>query len=138
MNEVPCYIIKRKAAPARAASDNLHRARYSKLQKALDLAQYAKISFEDLAKWENVQKSDKGISRMSRDLGVSRREIGRAYAVAELEKAVRESLQREGLDNSRKLLDALVALKTEKERMAEIEKWKKSADVSDVQLPPLC
>ena len=124
MKEVPCHVIKRKAAPARAASDNLHRARYSKLQKALDLVQYAKANLDDLAKWENVQKNDKGISKVSRALGISGREVGRAYAVAGLEKGVRDLLQRGGLDDSRKLLDKLVSLNSEKERIAEIDNWK--------------
>ncbi len=110
---VPCCIVDKGQANARAVSDNLIKTRYSKLEQARDLVIYARRYLKDAPPVGGVQPNDKGISKVAKALGLPRKKISRAYGISEIPKSVQKLLQDKKLDNNIGLLHQLIGMNSE-------------------------
>lgn len=110
LKKIPATIILSSQAEAWCASENLHRSELSALRFAEELVNYANATTDANQIVVGKRQPDKGISRVARELGFSRRTVERAFSRAGLPTAVKESLVANNLDDNGSFLSEIVKI----------------------------
>jgi ParB family chromosome partitioning protein len=130
--EIEAVIIAPEASPAAGASENLHRADATVLERAVDLKRYAAHHLPKLEVRGGNQPNDRGISKIARKLGFSTRTVGRAFKIAKLEPSVQTMVQEQNLDDNAAFLERLSSLPNEAARIQAVGREKKGSSKTKV------
>lgn len=78
-------------------SENLHRAELTPVERAEHIDEWRKLTAERVGNSPtlNKQPHERGVAKVARDLGVSRREVGRAATIAALPEETRQQAREE-------------------------------------------
>lgn len=137
---VPAIICSMTNAEARMweIAENLHRSELTKLQRSEYISEWAKLCEEQNRKdGQNVQPSDKGISRAARELPIDgeteegrRKNVERAVKIASIAPEAKEAAREAGFDNNQsKLLE--IAREAPEQQVATVHRLAANQPLSD-------
>lgn len=124
---IAATLVDSKTAAWWIDAENLNRNDGSVLDRAEGWMRQARLLAEegDAAKG-GKQPHEKGVSRLAKELGVSRRVIGSAFKYASLPDSVKDRLRETRLDNRANFLTLVANQKSEKDQLKLIDEKKKT------------
>ena len=107
-SEIDCIVMERGKVQRQlwTVAENLHRIGLTKLQRAEAIAKWAQLVNElddkdvQVAQPGGKQPKDKGISKVAKQLGVTRETVRRSTEIARLSPSAKVAIEATGLDNN--------------------------------------